>query len=83
MAKSSNLDGDDVQYSVQFLDRRLGGLGWGWGDMMDDSEEIFFESFFPREAIVSSGMDMDVYSLTLSIQHFHCRSRRFLPSKVP
>ena len=31
----------------------------------------------------SSGMDRDVYSLMLSIQHFLCRPWRRPPSKVP
>ena len=40
--------------------------------------------FFLQEALVSSsGMGRDVYSLTLSIQHFLCRPRRRPPSKVP
>ena len=52
-------------------------------DMRDDPAEILFQSSL-REAIVSSsGMDRDVLSLTLSIQHFLCRPRRRPPSKVP
>ena len=69
--------------SVQFRPLINWVLG-GWGrDIIDDSAEILFQSSL-REAIVSSsGMDRDVLSLTLSIQHFLCRPRRRPPSKVP
>ena len=50
-------------------------------DMTDDSAEILKQSFL-REAIVSSsGMDRDVHSLMLSVQHFLCRPRRRQPFK--
>ena len=49
--------------------------------MTDDSAEILKQSFL-REAIVSSsGMDRDVHSLMLSVQHFLCRPRRRQPFK--
>ena len=52
------------------------------GDMTNDSAEILFQSFLPREAIVSSsGMNRDVHSFMLAIQHVLCRPRR--RPKVP
>ena len=41
--------------------------------MIDDSAEILFQSFLHEVLVSSSGMGRDVHSLTLSIQHFHCR----------
>ena len=62
--------------------KSLGRLGH-WGDMRDDSAEILFQSFLQKALVSSSGMGRDVHSLTLSIQHFLCRTRRCPPSKFP
>ena len=50
--------------------------------MRDDSAEILFQSFLLEALVSSSGTGRDVHSLMLSIQHFLCRSRRRLFSKV-
>ena len=51
--------------------------------MRDDSAEILFRSFL-QEALVSiPGMDRDVHSLMLSIQHFLCRPWRRPSFKAP
>ena len=61
-----------ITLGVQFSPLTDLVVGGGRGDMRDDSAEIFVQSFL-REAIVSSsGMDMDVHSVTLNIQHFLC-----------
>ena len=53
--------------SVQSLDR------FGrWGDMIDESAEVLFQSFMQEALASSSGMGRDVHSLMLSIQHFLC-----------
>ena len=61
---------------------RGGGRKGGGRETMDDSAEIFFQSFRRETTITSSGMGEDVHSLTLSIQHFLCRQRGRPPSKV-
>ena len=55
-------------------------MGWG-GGMMDDSAEIFFQSFLQEALVSSSGMGKDVHFLMLSIQHFLCRPRHHPPSQ--
>ena len=40
------------------------------GDMRDDSAEILFQSFLREAVVSSSGMNRDVHSLMLPIQHF-------------
>ena len=68
-----------VQFSsVQSLDR-----SGRWGNMRDNSAEILFQSFLQEALVSSSGKGKDVHSLMLSNQHFLCRPRRFLPSKMP
>ena len=64
--------------SVQSLDR-----SGRHGDMKDSSAETLFQSFLQKALGSSSGVGMDSHSLMLSIQHFLCRPRRRLPSKVP
>ena len=81
------LCGSSVQFSsVHFHDRlgRLGEVGGGGAeDMRDDSAEILFQSFLHEALVNGSGVGSDVHSLKLSIQHFLCRPRRRLSSKVP
>ena len=50
--------------SVQSLDR----VG-PFGNMMDDSAEILFQSFLQEARVSSSGIGRDVQSLMLPIQH--------------
>ena len=51
--------------------------------MMDDSAEIFLQSFLQEAIVSSSGLGRDVHSETLSVQHFLCQPRHHPPSKVP
>ena len=62
--------------------RSLDCLG-RWGNMRDDSAEILFQSFLRKALVSSSGMDGDVHSLTLFIQHFLCWQQCHSSSKVP
>ena len=64
--------------SVQSLDRLD-----HQGDTSHDSAKILFQSFVQEAIVSSSGMDRDVHSLMLSIQHFLRRPRRRAPCKVP
>ena len=58
---------------------RLGRLG----DMRDDSAEILLQPFLQEALVSSSGMDRDVHSLMMSLQHFLCRPRLLPTSMVP
>ena len=53
---------------------------WGGGQ---DSVEILFQSFLQEALVSSSVVGGDVHSLMFSTQHFLCRPRRRLPSKMP
>ena len=61
----------------------LTDLIWSFWKVMNDSDEIRFQSFLQEALVSSSSMGRDVHSLMLSIQHFLCRPRRRPPSKVP
>ena len=61
-----------VQFqSVQFLDQ-MGRPG----DTTGDSADILSQSFLLKAVVSICGMDKNVHSLTLSIRHVLCRSRR-------
>ena len=51
------------------IHRSLDQLGHR-ADMRDNSAEILFQPFLQEAIVNSSGMDRDVHSLMLSIQHF-------------
>ena len=54
-----------------------------WGDMRDDSAQIFFPSFLLEAPVSCSGMGWDVHSVVLSIQHFLCWPQCHPSSEVP
>ena len=60
----------------------LGRLGRR-GDTRDDSAESIFHSFLREVFKICSDMKRNVYSLTLSIQHFLCRPRRRPSPRLP
>ena len=70
-----NIDRFSSIWSLDWFGRRR--------DMMDDSEEILFQSFLWEATVSRSGMGRNVHSLTLSLQRFLCRPRRRPLSKVP
>ena len=53
------------------------------GKIIDDLAEILFQSFQWKAIVSGSGMGRDVYSLTLSIQHFLCQPQCHQTSKMP
>ena len=54
-----------------------------WGNMRDDSAEVFFQTFLQESLVSSSGMGRDVLSLILSHKHFLCRTWGCPATKVP